>query len=105
MTFNVTNQMGEMFTDPSSDVRSRVLDELEEHHDAEHPDVSLTHESEWCLSIFPGGLVVWENVELDVEPRHLEGLTRSKVEALWTLLSMGDVSTIERDAWRPGYGR
>jgi hypothetical protein len=31
--------------------------------DKEHPDVALTHESGWCLSAFPSGLLVWENDE------------------------------------------
>ncbi|MCP3881713.1 MAG: hypothetical protein GY701_25490 [Sulfitobacter sp.] len=95
--------MGETFVEPSPDVLWRILNELDEYDDPEHLDVSLTHESEWCLSVFPGGLIVWENVELDDDPRHLLGVERAKALALWHSLSVGDLATIESEDWRPGY--
>jgi hypothetical protein len=72
-------------------------------HDEEHPDVALTHESEWCLSAFEGGLLVWENLERG-EPRHMRDVPRDKVLRLWLALSRGDLSAIEKEPWLPGYG-
>ena len=43
---------------------SRLLRSLDM-EDNEHPDVALKHETEWCLSAYPGGLLVWENAEVD----------------------------------------
>src|SRR5262245_36058483 len=40
-----------------------ILQELDiKTEDFEHSDVSLKHETEWCLSAFPSGLLIWENV-------------------------------------------
>jgi hypothetical protein len=55
-----------------------VLAELDA-RDIEHPSVALTHESEWCLGAYPGGLLVWENLEADDPPRHMSGVSRERV--------------------------
>lgn len=81
-----------------------MLAELDGPEDDEHPDVALTHESEWCLSAFPGGLLVWENVEEDDEPRHMRNVARADVRRLWLALAAGDLETIEAEPWLPGYG-
>lgn len=57
--------------------------------DAEHPDVALSHESEWTLSVFESGLVVWENVAEDDEPRHRHGVSRGEVRRLGQELAAG----------------
>ncbi len=82
---------------------SSLYDELLEATN-EHPDVSLTHESEWCLSAYSSGLLVWENVEGDGEPKHLENTTKEKVITLWSLLAKGNISEIETENWQQGYG-
>lgn len=103
MTFTVTNRNGQMLADPPADLIEAVLDELDGPDDPEHPDVSLSHESEWSLSAFPGGLVVFENVE-EGEPRHMRGIERSHLEQLWAALATGDLATLENERWLPGYG-
>lgn len=104
MTFYVTNRMGEMFTNPPRSVVTQVLTELDQIDDPEHPDVALAHESGWTLSAFPEGLLIWENVESDNEPEHMAGASRAKTEELWLALAAGDLATVEREPWQPGYG-
>jgi hypothetical protein len=92
-----------MDDDTSEGALDALLDELEA-ADAEHPDVAVTHESEWCLNVFRTGLVVWENVE-EGEPRHMEGVTRQEAQRLLALVARGELVEVERQNWQPGYGR
>jgi hypothetical protein len=86
---------------PSVERMREVLAELDA-EDEEHGSVSLTHESEWCLGAYPGGLLVWENLEGD-EPRHMNNVSRERMLELWIKLSRGELADIEREPWRPGY--
>lgn len=79
-----------------------LLDELSQADD-EHPDVAVKHESEWTLSVYRSGKVVWENVEADDEPRHLDGLVREATLALMAALINGRLDVIEAQPWAPGY--
>jgi hypothetical protein len=88
---------------PSVDRMREVLAELDGEDDDEHPDVSLTHESEWSMSAFPDGLVIWENPEVDIA-RHMLHLSRQKVLELWTKLADGQIADIEKEPWLAGYG-
>lgn len=84
-----------------------LLDELYgelSHADHEHTDVSLTHDTEWCLSAFASGLLVWENVAGEGEPKYLRNASKEKVIKLWTLLANGSVDEISQQNWLPGYG-
>ncbi len=104
VSFHVTNRMGKRFRSPDSDTIDRVLAELDEPFDDEHPDVGLTHESGWSLGAFPYGSVTWENVEDPhaPKPRHLDAVTRAEVLRLWLALAAGDISEIESQPWLPG---
>jgi hypothetical protein len=106
VSFHVTNRMGEMFNSPDSETIDRVLAELDDPIDDEHPDVDLTHESGWSLGVFPYGSVTWENVEdRDAPgPRHLDAVSRAEVRRLWLALAAGHISEIESEPWLPGYG-
>lgn len=79
-----------------------VLDELDV-EDVEHRSVSLTHESEWFLGAYPGGLLVWENVETADNPRHMNDVPRERVLELWLELAKGRIEEIEAEPWLPGY--
>ncbi len=88
-----------------------ILQELDiETEDFEHPDVSLKHETEWCLSAFLSGLLIWENVgdaSEDDDPegdpvRHMKGVSRQKVLELWLKLAAGDTAAVEAEPWLPG---
>lgn len=72
MGYSVAHPNGEFEQDPSPDVFERLLRELE-CSDSEHRTVSVKHETEWCLSLYPSGRLVWENVEEDAAPRHMTG--------------------------------
>lgn len=104
MGFSVTHLYGESEHEPSLDVFDKLWRELED-ADGEHPDVSVKHETEWCLSLFSSGLLVWENVEEDIAPRHMTGVSRETVMSLWTALAEGNLSLIDQQPWVAGYGR
>lgn len=102
MSFSVTHISGAMDQDPAVSALISLVEELAE-ADSEHPDVAVAHESGWTLSGHQDGRVVWENVETNAEPRHLEGVDREKLVALFAALASGDVGTIEAEEWMPGY--
>lgn len=104
MAFSATNRWGACAADPSVDHLRELLQSLDIEDD-EHPDVSLKHETEWCLSAFPSGKLVWENVEDEVDrPRHMVHVSRERVLDLWLKLARGDLAAIEAEPWLPGYG-
>jgi len=80
----------------------QILAELDINDD-EHPDVSLTHESEWSLAAYSSGLLVYENIEAG-DPRHMKNVSRDQVLRLWCMLSEGQLAEIEAERWLPGYG-
>ena len=83
----------------------RLYDELAEQDD-EHPDVSATS-SGWSISAYRSGLVI--RFDLSIPPddasgtTHMINIDRSGVLRLWKLLVNGDVASIAREPWRPGY--
>jgi hypothetical protein len=103
MSYFANTRWGGGEDSPSESRMREILAELDVKEDDEHPDVSLMHESEWALSAFAGGLVVWENVEAG-EPRHMHNVSRERVFELWLKLSRGEIATIEQEPWLPGYG-
>ncbi len=87
MAYHLTTQFGAMESEPSAARMAEVLEGIDP-DDTEHPDVSLTHESEWCIGVFGSGLVTFENLE-DGEPMHMRGLSREQVLDLWKQLARG----------------
>jgi hypothetical protein len=103
MTYIVTHRMGWMERDFPLERLGGLYDELDD-ADMEHGGVSLTHESEWNLGLGGKGLLIWENVEdSDINPRHMNDVPKQKVLELWALLAVGDLETIDKEAWLPGY--
>ena len=78
-----------------------LLDELE-HADDEHPDISVTHETEWSLSVFGSGFVVFENLEDGHHPRHAGPLDRAAVLRLTVAVAEGRIADVESESWSPG---
>jgi hypothetical protein len=103
VAFSITHTTGAMESNPAPEAIPALLDELVGHQDPEHPDVALSHESGWTLSVFPSMRVIWENVEEDGEPGHLEALDRSTVEGLLAALAAGRIAEVGSAGWRPGY--
>lgn len=102
MSYLVNTRWGDSESLPSVDRMREVLAELDVDDD-EHPSVSLAHDSEWTLSAFPDGLVIWENAELDVA-QHMLHVSRSKVLELWTKLAEGQIEAVKQEPWLAGYG-
>ena len=102
MTFHVYHRFGESEANPPLDSLEMLYEELQI-EDKEHPDVSLQHESEWCLAAFSGGLLVWEHLEQG-GPGHLKSVPCEKFLALWRLLAAGEIDAINSEPWQDGYG-
>ncbi len=104
MSYHVNRRWGDADDNPSVEQMREALAELDI-EDIEHPDVALIHESGWCMGAYSSGLLVWENLADDAgQPRHMRGVTRERVLELWQRLSRGELSAIEGDPWRAGYG-
>ncbi len=102
MGFFTTTRWGGDEREPTVERLREILGQLDVEDD-EHPWVSLTHESEWYLAAYPGGLLVWENAEVAGNPRHMNAVGRDRVLELWIKLSRGMLREIEREPWLPGY--
>src|SRR5687768_12293784 len=102
MSYHVNRRWGDADDDPPVERMREALAELDV-EDSEHPDVALIHESGWCLSAYPSGLVVWGHLGRQ-EDRHIRGISRERVLELWLKLSRGEIEAVEREAWQTGYG-
>jgi hypothetical protein len=107
VAFHVTHRFGGDEPDPPVAALGSLLDEVDEDPtDKEHVGVSVVHESGWAIGVYPGWRVILENVEeLDVVPRHVDiGHGRDEALRLMRAAAAGDLSTLNRVPWRPGYG-
>jgi len=105
MTFTARDRWGGNERDPPVERLRELLQSLDI-EDREHPDVAVKHETEWCLSAFPSGLLVWEALEETEDgsaPMHMKGVPREKVLELWLKLASGDIAAVEAEPWIPGY--
>ena len=113
MSFSARGRWDGGERNPSVERLREILQELDiETEDFEHPDVSLKHETEWCLSAFLSGLLIWENVggapkdddpvSEDQPTRHIKGVSRQTVLELWLKLAAGDIAAVEAEPWLPG---
>ena len=103
MTYFVQTRWGDSEDTPTEARMREILAELDT-SDPEHPDTWLSHESGWTLSIFEGGLVVWENPELEEGPRYQQHVSRDEALRMWLFLSRGAFDQIESLLWTEGYG-
>ncbi|MEV7289811.1 hypothetical protein AB0O01_35565 [Streptomyces sp. NPDC093252] len=100
MSYFMYDVMGGTVDGPDPEAMGRVLDGLA-NADDEHPDVSLSHESGWCLSTFRSGLLVWENTEDgSVAPVEMREVSREETLRLFRLLAEGDIASIEALSWQ-----
>lgn len=103
MTYRATDRMGASIPEPSEKKMKELLSSLSR-HDPEHPDVSLSHESEWCISVFTSGLVVFDNVETGEGPWHMVSVSAPDTLKLWHLLAEGKLKELKKFPWISGYG-
>lgn len=102
MAYTITHLDGTMEQEPPIDTIPALLAEVKD-ADGEHMNVAVSHESGWTLSVFRDGRLVWENVEGDEEPGHLENVPRDKAARLCTLVAMGELEEIAAQPWNAGY--
>jgi hypothetical protein len=102
MAYHVTTQFGATERNVSLERMAAILSTIDS-NDEEHVDVSLTHDSEWCISVFASGLVTFENLEAG-EPRHMRLASPAEALPLWQSLSRGGLRELEALPWLPGYG-
>ncbi|RJU10916.1 hypothetical protein XcmpCFBP7700_06675 [Xanthomonas campestris] len=103
MSYFAYDRMGGNVTSPDEVAMSLLLSSFDA-PDQEHPDVSLSHESGWCLSVFESGLIIFENIETGEGPWHMRLPSPQHSLNLWQLLSSGQIATIQLHPWVPGYG-
>jgi hypothetical protein len=101
MTYRITHWAGEMEAEFPFDRFPELLDELLV-ADAEHPDISVTHDSEWSLSVHKSGFLVLENLE-EGEPTHCGPLSREEVLHLMVAVASGRLDEVRAIPWRAGY--
>lgn len=103
MSYWVNHLMGNSDVEFPLSSLSELYAELSD-ADQEHTDVSLAHESEWCLSAFSSGKIVWENVAGEGDPKHMHSVSKEKTIELWSLLAVGSIEEINQENWLLGYG-
>jgi hypothetical protein len=100
MSYFMYDVMGGAIDEPGPEAMRQVLDGLA-NADDEHPDVSLSHESGWCLSAFRSGLLIWENTEDgSVAPVEMREVSREEILRLFQLLAAGDIASVAALPWR-----
>jgi hypothetical protein len=99
--YQVPHWTGSSVSDFPVERFDELLDELAD-ADSEHPDVSITHESEWSLSVYKSGIVVLENLE-EGEPVHMGPIDRDATLGLMTAIADGRIDQVRAAAWKPGY--
>jgi hypothetical protein len=103
MSFILTHRYGAQERSSSTSLLSALLRELDDQKDdTEHGSVAVTHESEWCMSVSRGGYVTFEHLE-GCGKRHMRGISEAKILELWGLLAAGDIASIQKEPWKPGY--
>jgi hypothetical protein len=78
-----------------------LLDELS-NADDEHPDVTVTHETEWSLAVYKSGFVVLENLEQG-GPAHMGPIDRPTTLSLMVAVAEGRIDDVQSASWKPGY--
>lgn len=81
---------------------SELYSELKGNTDKE-AYVALTHDSDWCLSVNPFGLLMWENNFGPIEDSwYMENVGEKTVIKLWLLLAVGKIDEIKNQPWLKG---
>ena len=70
--------------------------------DGEHPDVSVEHEDTgWCISAYRNGRIIMSSAQ--GEGRHMNNVPKERVVQLWKRLIEGDIDSLLKEPWKPGY--
>ncbi|MFT4901112.1 MAG: hypothetical protein ACI81V_000379 [Lentimonas sp.] len=102
--YHSTDMDGISELNPDRQLMRRILSSLDspDAAHADHPDVSLVHDgSGWSLSVFPSGVVTFENLDHDdAEPLYISEVSRNQSLALWEKLSLGDIESLRLLPWQ-----
>jgi hypothetical protein len=101
--YHTTDTEGITELNPDSNKMYKLLARLDEPGmaETEHPDVSLVHDaSGWSLSVFPSGVVTFENLDHDDSaPRFMSDVSRNQALQLWLELSRGEIELVNSRPW------
>ncbi len=98
--FSVRNRNGSTSDDLDTVDLGAVLGQLgDADDDHRRSSVALTHHTGWSIEAFSSGRLVLTHPS--EAPRRLSGATPELIAGLWASLSVGDLDTIEAQAWRP----
>ena len=102
--FGVIHTDGSGEDNPPVESLSALYDELKD-AGREHGDVSVIHdESHYCMSAHRNGRIVFERLGTrGREARHIAGVSKDRVLALWSQLIVGDIEGILSEPWESGY--
>jgi hypothetical protein len=104
MSFFVYHRSGASESDPPLTSLPALLDEIETPAEGRlQRSISLVHESEWALEVRRDGHVTFENVERVKAARHMTNVPRTKILEMLESLARGDLASLERESWKPGY--
>lgn len=104
MTYFAVDRFGNRMYVPTVAQMEQLLASFQWGGLSEHPEVSLTHESGWCLKLYPSGLLLLENAAANKGPWHMRGLSREVVLEMWQWLANGELEKVGTAGWMPGYG-
>lgn len=102
MTTHLERRWGGSIQDPSEVEMQAALSELSKRN-SEHPDCWLSSEDGWTVTASEDGRVTLENVESGEGPWHLQDQPQVAVLELWRFLKAGDIQSIRKQDWLPGY--
>lgn len=101
--YHTTDPDGISELTPTAEKMRELLDRLDEPgmDQMDHPDISLVHDpSGWSLSVFPSGVVTFENLDdTDQPPRFMSGVSRHEALRLWLELSRGQIDQVNSRPW------
>ena len=102
--YHTTDMDGISELNPTMARMDELIEQLDQpgFQDAEHPDISLVHDTTgWTLTLYPSGIVTFENMEdADEAPRYMNGVTREAALLLWRSLSRGEINELLARPWR-----
>jgi len=98
MPFHTTDREGITRLNPDTDTMRAIIASLQDDV-PEHPDVWLTHDSGWTISLFPSGLAVLEN-EHTHNTSQIENITPDQALQMWLQLSQGNVQSLLKQNWQ-----
>ena len=94
-------------SDPSVERLREILQAIRIDEDDYYPIevADLIHEeTQWILSAYSNGSLVWckSGEEEEENSKHMKGVSREEILALWLKLAEGDIGAVEAQPWLPG---